>query len=114
MSVEGVNATALRSLRCDSALMSALQRLNERAIDSDSARRRGTSGTDILVFPRSEVAEASATALLGTVLGQPLRRPGGLSRRLAAQRQAYWWTTLPWNRTSPSRQASSPGQPDAF
>ena len=30
MSVEGVNATALRSLRCDSALMSALQRLSER------------------------------------------------------------------------------------
>ena len=29
MSVEGVNATALRSLRCDSALMSALQRLSE-------------------------------------------------------------------------------------
>ena len=33
MSVEGVNATALRSLRCDSALMSALQRLSERDID---------------------------------------------------------------------------------
>ena len=30
MSVEGVNATALRSLRCDSALMSALRRLSER------------------------------------------------------------------------------------
>ena len=39
MSVEGVNATALRSLRCDSALMSALQRLFARGIDPRSARR---------------------------------------------------------------------------
>ena len=53
MSVEGVNATALRSLRCDSALMSALQRLSER--DIDHARRRAqlariNSGTDTLGF----------------------------------------------------------------
>ena len=40
MSVEGVNATALRSLRCDSALMSALQRLAGTQI-SDPARRTG-------------------------------------------------------------------------
>ena len=39
MSVEGVNATALRSLRCDSALMSALQRLSERG---RSERAAGT------------------------------------------------------------------------
>ena len=38
MSVEGVNATALRSLRCDSALMSALQRLSERGRISAAAR----------------------------------------------------------------------------
>ena len=75
--------TALRSLRCDSALMSALQRLSER--DIDHARRRAqlariNSGTDTLGFSTIEVAEASATALLGTVLGQPLRRPGWLLR----------------------------------
>ena len=38
MSVEGVNATALRSLRCDSALMSALQRLSERGIHPQTRR----------------------------------------------------------------------------
>ena len=51
MSVEGVNATALRSLRCDSALMSALQRLN--ADRSAAAAKLGsiTSGIDTLGMP---------------------------------------------------------------
>ena len=72
--------TALRSLRCDSALMSALQRLSERGIDADSARARGAgiaSGTDTLGF---STIRPLRKLLPQCCLGQPLRRPGWLLR----------------------------------
>ncbi len=53
--------TALRSLRCDSALMRALQRLSERGIDPRSAARaaRINSGTDTLGMPSVLLAASS-------------------------------------------------------
>ena len=91
MSVEGVNATALRSLRCDSALMSALQRLSERIDPGLAGAARINSGTDILGFSTIRVRKLLPQRCLGQCWGSlsvvPVASPVGWLRN-----DSIWWT----------------------